>query len=194
LKLLVYTWPYGLCFWAVLLWAFVPEYRIIARRQERSSTKQDARSKQLIAIGQGLASIAAFWIAWDVPSGALSPPALFFWIGVVLMIAGSVLRRHCFQVLGKSFTGAVIVTPEQAVIDYGAYHYIRHPSYTGGALLFLGMGLALANWISLLVFMTALVIVYGYRVQVEERALLEVLGDPYRRYMLRTKRFVPFLF
>ncbi len=62
------------------------------------------------------------------------------------------------------------------------------------AMLYLGIGLALANWISLVVLMGAVSIVYGYRVGVEERALLATIGDSYRRYMSRTKRFVPFLF
>ena len=46
----------------------------------------------------------------------------------------------------------------------------------------LGIGLALANWISLIALMG------------EERALLATIGDSYQRYMSRTKRFVPFLF
>jgi protein-S-isoprenylcysteine O-methyltransferase Ste14 len=39
----------------------------------------------------------------------------------------------------------------------------------------------------------AVTIAYGYRVSVEERALVAVLGDRYRAYMRRTKRFVPFV-
>ena len=42
--------------------------------------------------------------------------------------------------------------------------------------------------------MGAVSVVYGYRVGVEQRALLATIGDSYRRYMSRTKRFVPFLF
>ena len=80
------------------------------------------------------------------------------------------------------------------VVDRGAYHYVRHPSYTAGALLFLGIGLSLANWISLVVLMGAVSAVYGYRVSVEERALLATIGDSYGRYMNGTKRFIPFLF
>jgi protein-S-isoprenylcysteine O-methyltransferase Ste14 len=46
----------------------------------------------------------------------------------------------------------------------------------------------------LLVLTAAVSAVYGYRVGIEERALLATIGDSYRRYMSRTKRFVPFLF
>ena len=192
--LVVLSWPYGLLFLAVLFWAFAPEFRIVSRQTEPSTSPQDAGSKRLIAAGQGLAALAAFSIAASVPSGSLPHPFSLFWVGLVAIIGGSLLRRHCWRMLGTSFTGAVIVRPDQVVVDRGAYQYVRHPSYTAGAILFLGIGLALANWIGLVVLMGAVSVAYSYRVRVEERALLATIGDSYRRYMSRTKRFVPFLF
>jgi protein-S-isoprenylcysteine O-methyltransferase Ste14 len=193
-RLVITTWPYALFFWVVFFWAFAPEFRIVSRRREPSTTPQDANSKRLIAVGQGLATFAAFAIAVRVPSATLPHRVWLFWLGLSAIIGGSLLRRHCWRMLGPSFTGAVIVKPDQAVVDRGAYHYVRHPSYTAGAIMFLGIGLALANWISLVVLLGAVSIVYGYRVDVEERALVAVIGDPYRRYLSRTKRFMPFLF
>jgi protein-S-isoprenylcysteine O-methyltransferase Ste14 len=193
-RLLVFAWPYALFFWAVFFWAFAPESRIISRGQELSSTSQDAHSKRLIAVGQGLAVFAAFLVAATVPATMLPHRLWLFWMGLGAIVGGSLLRRHCWRMLGSSFTGAVIVKQEQAVVDRGAYRYVRHPSYTAGAILLAGIGLALANWVSLAVIVTTVSIVYGYRVRVEERALVAVIGDPYRRYMSRTKRFVPFLF
>ena len=193
-RLVIYAWPYALFFWVVFFWAFAPKFRIISRRSEPSTTPQDANSKRLIAVGQGVATFAAFAIAATVPSANLPYRVWLFWIGMSVIIGASLLRRHCWRMLGSSFTGAVIVKPDQAVVDRGVYRYVRHPSYTAGAILFLGIGLALANWISLAVLLGAVSIVYGYRVDVEERALVTVIGDPYRRYMSRTKRFVPFLF
>ena len=192
--LVVFSWPYGFVFLAVMYWAFAPEFRIISRQTEAATSPQDAGSKWLIAVGQGLAMCAAFLIAASVPSAELAHRFALFWAGLATIIAGSLLRRHCWRMLGTSFTGAVIVRPDQTVVDRGAYHYVRHPSYTAGAILFFGIGLTLANWISLVVLLGAVSAVYGYRVGVEERALLTTIGDPYRNYMSRTKRFVPFLF
>jgi protein-S-isoprenylcysteine O-methyltransferase Ste14 len=191
---LVFSWPYGLFSLAVMFWAFAPEFRIFSRQTERATSAQDAGSKRAIAIGQGLAMLAAFAIAAGVPAGRLPHPFALFWAGLATIVAGSLLRRHCWRILGPSFTGTVIVKRDQMVVDRGAYHYVRHPSYTAGAFLFLGIGLALGNWIGLVVLIGAVSAVYGYRVSVEERALLATIGDPYRSYMSRTKRFVPFLF
>jgi len=193
-RLLIYTWPYALFFWAVFVWAFFPEFRIVSRTKEPYTSPQDRNSKALIAFGQGIAIFAAFSIAASMPSATVPHRVWSFCAGLVTIIAGSLLRRHCWRMLGKSFTGAVIVRTDQAVVQGGAYRYVRHPSYTAGMIMFLGIGLALGNWISLAVLIAAVVIVYGYRVAVEERALAAVIGDPYRDYMRRTKRFVPFVF
>jgi len=192
--LLIYTWPYALLFWAVFVWAFTPEFRVVSRPAEPWASAQDAGSKRLIVVGQGLAVAAAFTIALLAPAGALPHRTVLFIAGVAAIVVGGLLRRHCKRMLGASFTGAVIVRPEQAVVERGAYRYVRHPSYTAGVILFSGIGLALANWIGLLILMVVVWGVYWYRVGVEERALQATIGDPYRRYMLRTKRFVPFLF
>ena len=37
-------------------------------------------------------------------------------------------------------------------------------------------------------------LVYGFRMRVEEAALLQAFGDEYRAYMRRTKRLIPFIF
>ena len=59
---------------------------------------------------------------------------------------------------------------------------------------FLGFGLALTNWFSLGLIIIGIAIGYGYRVHVEEQALVKGLGEPYRDYMQHTKRFIPFVY
>ncbi len=110
-----------------------------------------------------------------------------------MLIAGAVLRRHCFNALGKSFTGTVVVSKDQRIVQDGVYRFVRHPSYTAAFLMFIGIGIALGSWISVAILFFVHCYLYGIRVAVEERALLETLGEPYREYMSRTKRFIPFV-
>jgi protein-S-isoprenylcysteine O-methyltransferase Ste14 len=191
---LIAVWPYALVFWIAFLWAFVPEWRVVSRQDTRVRRAQDAGSKHVIVFGQALASAVGFYAAFAIPSAALPFHTLCFWIGVPTIVAGSLLRRHCFRMLGASFTGAVIVRPDQIVVERGAYRYVRHPSYTAGVIMFVGVGLALGNWISLVVLVGGMTATYAYRVRVEERALLATIGEPYRAYTRRTKRFIPCLF
>jgi protein-S-isoprenylcysteine O-methyltransferase Ste14 len=135
-------------------------------------------------------------LALNVPAAALtSAPDIFFWLGIVLMYVGIVLRLSAIKVLGRSFTTSVAVASEQAVIEVGPYRLIRHPSYTGILITLFGLGLSLTNnWLSLLVIMGCALIGFSYRIRVEEQVLLEHLGQRYQEYMQRTKRLIPFVF
>ena len=194
---LVFVWPYALIFWLVYVWAFLPEFVLLrrAKRAVAAKSSKDSGSLRLIMVGMQFGLLAAFAIVFFVPAlrvpRAMQLPA--FILGTALLIAGSLLRRHCWRVLGEYFTGEVQARIDQPVISRGAYHWVRHPSYTAGMLMFAGIGLALGNWGSLAVMILVTVGVYWYRVAVEERALVETIGEPYAAYMRRTKRFVPFI-
>jgi protein-S-isoprenylcysteine O-methyltransferase Ste14 len=190
---LAFVSPYAWLFWAVFLFAYVPEFRLVALvRPEPGQTPDRSMGLILITgwIGFPVAFIVANWPRFILVRGQ----KIWFVVGLAVMLLGSWLRRHCFRVLGKYFTGNVKVVDGQTVIQEGAYRWIRHPSYTGGMLMYVGTGLALTNWLSTLVIVLFGGLGYAYRVRVEERALANSLGESYREYMQRTKRFVPFIF
>jgi protein-S-isoprenylcysteine O-methyltransferase len=86
---------------------------------------------------------------------------------------------------------AVAIAADHRLIDTGPYRFVRHPSYTGALMAFLGLALCLANWASRVVMVVPVFLVFLRRMQVEEGALLQALGDQYREYMNRTKRLIP---
>ena len=114
--------------------------------------------------------------------------------GLMLMIGGALVRQHSIRMLGDHFTYQVRVSRQGEIIKRGIYKWVRHPSYTGGMLFNMGLALALTNWRSLLLVAAGMLVMYVYRVHVEEMALLKVHKDDYREYMQDTKRFVPFIF
>jgi len=193
---LMFVWPYALVYWIVHVWAFAPEMKLTRAARKRlkaaGNTSRDAGSIGVILWVTGLAMIAAIPIAF-IPTLRIPPPARVpaFWIGVALLIAGSLLRRHCFKVLGEWFTGDVQAKAEQPVVDRGAYRFVRHPSYSGGILMFTGIGLTLGHWLSVLLLIASTFVSYSYRIAVEERALSETIGEPYLAFMRTRKRFIP---
>ena len=136
-----------------------------------------------------------FALSFQFPQAAIrwKRPSLFF-VGIAFMLAGTALRFYAMSILGRSFTYYVAVHAKQAVIEVGPYRYIRHPSYTGALMIFVGLGLALGNWAGLLALLVCVGIAYAYRISVEESVLAAALGVPYQKYMRRTRRLVPFLF
>lgn len=112
-------------------------------------------------------------------------------LGGALCIAGLALRWYSICYLGRFFTVNVAIAVDHHVIDTGPYRYIRHPSYTGALLGFIGLAITYANWLSLIIVVVPVLIAFMRRIKVEERALSQALGERYTQYMVRTKRLIP---
>lgn len=78
------------------------------------------------------------------------------------------------------------------LITTGIFRFIRHPMYS--SLLFLSWGIWLKNpvWPLLLVTIVSSVLIVIASL-IEEKECIAYFGDPYREYMRRTRRFIPFL-
>ncbi len=158
-----------------------------------SDRGQDRRSGPAL-IGFLLLAIAVgSTAARGVPAAAMSQgrPVIFAF-AVFLAIGGIVVRWYAIVTLGRFFSMRVQTTSDQQVVESGPYRFVRHPSYTGGLMTVLGVLLMSTNWVTLACFLIALP-GFAYRIYVEEHALTSALGDPYRAYMRRSKRLVPFL-
>jgi len=165
-----------------------------SRRPGRAAQTNDRLSAPLLMLCIWAGIATAFFGAFELPRDAIrSPRPALFDAGILLMLAGMALRWYSIHVLGRYFTVVVATQPGQTVVDRGPYRLLRHPSYSGALLTILGLALALTNWFSILVAALFAVAGYSYRIAVEERTLLASLGEPYREYMKRTKRIIPFV-
>lgn len=183
-------------FYIAVFVCFAPEWvGTFFQTVEKGAVKRDRGSHVWLFVAMGAGVVAAiFLVNTNFPGTALTwNQPLQFWIGIALMFAGLALRWYAIRVLGRFFTRSVATRAGQYVVQNGPYRWVRHPSYSGALLMFLGMGIAMTNWAALLAIMAGAAIGYAWRVRVEERALCTDLGQPYREYMLRTKRFVPFV-
>jgi protein-S-isoprenylcysteine O-methyltransferase Ste14 len=114
-------------------------------------------------------------------------------VGVTLMVAGMAFRLWSIRTLGRFFTVTVDVADDQRVVDTGPYAVLRHPSYTGMLIVYLGIGAAFDSWFSLIAAPIPLAAAILTRIRHEERALHDGLGPAYAAYADRTKRLVPFV-
>jgi protein-S-isoprenylcysteine O-methyltransferase Ste14 len=112
-------------------------------------------------------------------------------MGLGLMTLGVFVRQWSILTLGRFFTSDVRVSAEQPVIDRGPYRLVRHPSYSGLIIFFIGFALALTNFISLAILAVVPTTGLIARIHFEERALVASLGEPYSRYAATRKRLMP---
>ena len=180
----------GIC---LLLWVGSELWLSLRKRSNDKSVSKDRGSLGLI----WLVNSVAFWLGISAvfrhPEYHLPWPVIHQ-IGYCLFAAGLALRWYAIIYLGRFFTTNVAIASDHTVIDTGPYRLVRHPSYAGGLMTILGYGLILQNWVSIVIIVSCTFAVQLWRMHVEEKALAEGLGEPYRKYMLRTKRLVPWVY
>jgi protein-S-isoprenylcysteine O-methyltransferase Ste14 len=179
---------------ATAIWLIPEVIGIILQRPRRDASQSDRGSYAALVGGMALGIVLCVVLRGALPGLALPGGEAVGWAGVVLMLAGVVLRWVSIYVLGRFFTRNVTVAGGQTVVDWGPYRYVRHPSYSGSLLSLLGFGLAPGNWAGLAAIMLCAGAGFLYRVRIEERVLQEGLGQAYTDYMRRTKRFIPFVY
>ena len=183
---------------ACLVWN-IPEVVGALKQRARISRKEAAvqdRSSLGILIGLQWSGLALnFLFAWLFQMAAISWHRIaLFAVGMLFILLGVALRWYSIWTLGRYFTRDVAVATDQQVVQHGPYRTIRHPAYSGTFLTMLGVGLAVTNWASLLALLICVLVGHLYRVRVEEKALMQAIGQPYITYMHRTRRFIPFVF
>ncbi len=157
----------------------------------RDGERADRGSLGAVVAGIAAGLLVAVWCSADLTGATIPGGWLPFLVGLALMWLGIALRQWAVWTLGRFFTVVVRITDEQTVIDRGPYRWVRHPSYTGLLLTLVGLGAALGNWLSVLALAVLPTIGLMVRIRVEERALLESLGEPYRAYAEHRRRLIP---
>ena len=178
---------------AAVLWLGAEAYLI--RRDGahgKGRTEIDRRTRNYNTIATVVALTLAPSLSWIVALRFGSPGAsVVFWIGSTVTFLGFILRHWSVIVLGKYFRTTIELEKGQKVVQKGPYKYVRHPSYAGIILFFIGYGLLSKNWLSLAVAVCPPTVSLVYRIQIEEIALSEGLGAEYAAYQRKTKKLVP---
>jgi protein-S-isoprenylcysteine O-methyltransferase Ste14 len=181
-------------FWTAIIVGFAVPFLYFVRWTRKNATSVRARPDRDVSVLTNSAIPPAAAIALligDVRIGAL--PHWLFYPGLTMFVLGVTFTVWAYRTLGRFFSLEVQTQGDHRVVDSGPYRLLRHPGYAGVLFGFIGLGLAVQSWVSvlLLVFVTTAVLMY--RTRIEERFLLAELGDEYVRYMARTKRFLPFI-
>lgn len=124
------------------------------------------------AVGILLVAVFAFWSA---------PQVATFWPGVVIAVAGILVRLYA--------SGFVMKNKELATT--GPYSLVRHPLYTGNILMLIGFCLANGQLWPWAVGAFFLWFWYPPAISYEDKKLNRIFGDSWVEWSSRTPALVP---
>ena len=184
-------WPS--VFWTSYLGWCAMEYWIFSRdRRAAQGERKDRGSLGVLMIVFPAGMFAAFAAAYASPDTRIAgPDEVVFWSAIALVWIGMALRTWAVLTLGRFFRVTVFVHDEHRLITSGPYRRLRNPSYTGGLITVVGIGLALGNWLSLAAACGGMLIGYAWRIRTEEQALLQRFGQDYADYMRKSWALIP---
>jgi protein-S-isoprenylcysteine O-methyltransferase Ste14 len=108
--------------------------------------------------------------------------SIWFYVGLPIALVGTIT----YIMVIVSF----VTTPiGEKPITTGIYRFSRHPMYITQLVMLIGVGIASASWLFLMltIVYTGLGFLYAGS---EERICLQKYGDAYREYMERTPRWI----
>ncbi|MDD5288278.1 MAG: isoprenylcysteine carboxylmethyltransferase family protein [Dehalococcoidales bacterium] len=153
----------------------------IAERTSHAPEIIQSRQERIMAfLTQG------FWIGATlysifVPFRVGTP---WLWIGLALFITGLVTLILA--------TVSVAGTPADKPFTSGVYRFSRHPMYLSMIFVYLGVSIAAASWLFLLITVITFFLQL-YQAKKEEKYCCKEFGDTYREYMRRTARWIGIL-
>jgi protein-S-isoprenylcysteine O-methyltransferase Ste14 len=115
----------------------------------------------------------------------------FFTLGLSMIILGLIIRIISISTLRQHFTYTVTRIENHILIESGIYKRIRHPGYLGQIMIFTGTATALSNWLSIVLMFIPVFIGYSYRIFIEEKFLVGLMGQKYIDYQKRTHKLIP---
>jgi protein-S-isoprenylcysteine O-methyltransferase Ste14 len=163
------------------------------KRKQDIIKSGDKSSIWILFIFIGIGYFLSFMIA-ATRLGRIYHWDTFFAIGAILTTFGLIIRIKSILTLKQHFTYTVTKIENHELIETGLYKSIRHPGYLGQLMIFVGSATSLSNWLSIVLMIVPVLLGYIYRIKVEERFMIEQMGQKYIDYQKRTKRLIPMIY
>ena len=164
------------------------------RTARATGNTHDRGSLLLLWIAIAASISAAGWSPAYLPAANLHRTAWLVPLAILLLLAGLTVRWVAILSLGRAFSVNVAIRPDQQIYQRGLYRFVRHPSYLGLVLIFLGVGLHTRNLVGLAIVLIGTTAALLYRIRVEEAALHQAFGAVYADYARSTHRLIPGVF
>lgn len=181
---IVCWWLFGLTFWL---------------RKRPAAARETTRDwTSLIGL---LLQATAYAIVWFLPlkrkqflpvmSGSLVLEWGLAALTVAIAVASAWMVNAAARRLGKQWALTARVVEGHDLIQDGPYRWVRNPIYTGMLGMLLATGIALAQWIPLLIAIVIFIAGTLIRVRSEERLLRQAFGPEFEAYAAKVPALIP---
>lgn len=185
-----------ICFLAVfVLWAIHELYI-----EKNRNTNQDKLPKplefsnQVLTYGTLVSVILMFgllYINLFVSDWFFYSNPLLSYLGSAIGFIGLIIRWWAINTLKDHFDTNIQIKENQELIRTGLFAIIRHPSYTGSLMTYVGLGIASLNLVTAMVLTVFILYAYYSRIRLEEKVLAEGFGNAYKEYRETTGALFP---
>ena len=170
--------------WLFMIWLLIPFFlvplKVIPEGREKGSdfTAEFSRTQRSAIRSMHIIYVLSIVYSIFVP---LKLGTGWFHAGLVIYLLG--LASYVMVWVGFA------TTPPDKLITKGIYRYSRNPMHLSQVVVYLGVGIATASWVFLLLAVVFLVVPTLW-VNAEERHCLNYYGDAYREYTKTTPRWI----
>ena len=114
----------------------------------------------------------------------------YTYLGALVMLLAFALMNWASAEFRKAGTGFQLAGGETTLVTSGPFRFSRNPIYLGMLLWVLGLAILLGSLIAF-VFPTLLFLLANFFIiPMEERRLVETMGEPYASYRARVRRWL----
>lgn len=177
-------------FWLALVFWWSMDFYVLVLKRNAYSKILDRKSKfimSMLIFGGVILAVAPedFRAVWRTREFGLFQIA-----GTIVVAAGVLLRLTAILTLGEYFSPDIAITSDRKLVRKGIYSKIRHPSYTGEIIAFIGLAILFQHFPSSIYISLFPTIAFVYRAIVEERKLLEEFGEEFLEHKKNTRMFI----
>ncbi|MGA2913216.1 MAG: isoprenylcysteine carboxylmethyltransferase family protein [Methanoregula sp.] len=180
---------------AALVWVVFWVYWFISAWMIRSPLKrQQSRWSWILFV-----LLWCFWVLYSSGSATgflvqrAIPDSLIIGLsGTIITLSGLGFAVWARVHLGKYWSSMPAIRVDHKLIRTGPYSLVRHPIYTGILFGVAGTAIIIGEPLGLIAFFLILV-VYLWKIRMEEKYLQEEFGEDYARYKKEVPALIPLL-
>lgn len=178
---------------SVLLWFGVEIFVHFFFNKENTKKHEEKRSKYIMTALFLFGMFGGYILDNNAIGTFLEPFNIIQYIGIIVILIGVFIRVDTIRRLGDAFSVNIGVHKEQKLLKTGLFSFIRHPAYFGIFLAFVGISISFYNPVTTSFGIIFPFIGLMYRINVEEKLLVQFFGDEYKKYQKETKKLIPFI-